>query len=230
MWKDDDGSNFDRRALEKFFPAKRGEAQRSERISIWKAMQKANHGWPKGYVGFEDFYKWFNEHTLKAERAPGNEYLEGTNSTSVQCEQYSPRVRIGNEYLKGASIWKYAQYKSFVPNHHSCLIRAFELANGHAEKRPGVSRMIATWSELRLLLLATQLVLVISRIFDIADTSGDKRVGVHELVAVLVSMGYSQEELGMKVNGMAIHLARPPDTGPPARVRLTPGPPDTAAA
>merc|ERR1719171_316735 len=76
------------------------------------------------------------------------------------------------------------------------LIRAFELANGIAPKRTGVSDAYVTWSELRILLLATQLVLVITRIFDIADTSGDKRVGAQEWVAGLDAINAELEDLG----------------------------------
>jgi hypothetical protein len=153
MWKDADGSNFDRAALEKFFPAHR--AQRSERRSIWRAMDSHRNG----YVSLAEYDKWFNEQTLGAERARG----------------------------KKSAIYLYAKHG---------LIRAFELANGIAPKRTGVCDAYVTWSELRLLLLATQLVLVITRIFDIADTSGDKRVGAHEWVAGLDAINAELEDLG----------------------------------
>merc|ERR1711861_125154 len=76
------------------------------------------------------------------------------------------------------------------------LIRAFELANGIAPKRTGVCDAYVTWSELRILLLATQLVLVITRILDIADTSGDRRVGAEEWVAGLDAINAELEDLG----------------------------------
>jgi hypothetical protein len=153
MWKDDDGSNFDRRVLEKFFPAHR--AQRSERRSIWRALDPNRNG----YVSLAEFDKWFNEHTLRAERARG----------------------------KKSAVYLYAKHG---------LIRAFELANGIAPKRTGVCDNYVTWSELRILLLATQLVLVITRIFDIADTSGDKRVGAQEWVAGLDAINEELADLG----------------------------------
>jgi hypothetical protein len=152
-WKDDDGSNFDRRVLEKFFPAHR--AQRSERRSIWRALDPNRNG----YVSLAEFDKWFNEHTLRAERARG----------------------------KKSAVYLYAKHG---------LIRAFELANGIAPKRTGVCDNYVTWSELRILLLATQLVLVITRIFDIADTSGDKRVGAQEWVAGLDAINEELADLG----------------------------------
>jgi hypothetical protein len=153
MWKDDDGSNFERKTLEKLFPAHR--SKRSERRSIWKAMDSHRNG----YVSLADFDKWFNEHTLRVERSPG----------------------------KKSAVYLYAKHG---------LIRAFELANGIAPKRTGVCDSYVTWSELRLLLLATQLVLVITRIFDIADTSGDKRVGAEEWVAGLDAINEELEDLG----------------------------------
>merc|ERR1712118_505629 len=106
-----------------------------------------------------EFDKWFNDYTLRAERASG----------------------------KKSAIYSYAKHG---------LIRAFELANGIAPKRTGVCDAYVSWSELRLLLLSTQLVLVITRIFDIADTSGDKRVGPQEWVAGLDAINAELEDLG----------------------------------
>ena len=96
MWKDDDGSNFDKNVLEKFFPAHR--SKRSQRREIWRAMDDHRNG----YVSLAEFDKWFNVYTLRAERTRGEK----------------------------SAVYLFAKHG---------LIRAFELANGIAPKRTGVS-------------------------------------------------------------------------------------------
>lgn len=61
LWKDDDGSNFSRDALESWFPA--DPTKKPERKELWKSLD----GNANGFVSLAEFDGWFNNRTLTAE-------------------------------------------------------------------------------------------------------------------------------------------------------------------
>lgn len=112
-----------------------------------------------GYVSLAEFDKWFNERTIRTEGA-GGATVEGTKS----------------------ELFRYGR---------PALIRAFNLANGVAKANPDKGGLEAsaddyvTKPEFRLLLVSLQAALAIFRLFDIADTSDDRRVSKEEWTAQL---------------------------------------------
>ncbi|KAJ1454088.1 hypothetical protein M885DRAFT_618336 [Pelagophyceae sp. CCMP2097] len=127
--------------------------------------------------------------------------LDGNGNGYVSLAEFDGwfnRHTLGIEKVRGqkSSIYAYAR---------PALIRAFNLANGVSPAKPGQKLdgdAYITRSEFRLLLVATQAALCIFRIFDIADTSNDRRVSQAEwdcqlatINAELRSFGYSGPEM-----------------------------------
>jgi hypothetical protein len=111
-------------------------------------------------VSLAEFDSWFNAHTIAAETAAG----------------------VGPHPGARSFVFKYGR---------PCLIRAFNLANGIAkvkEDKGGIEASgddFVTRPEWRILLVAVQAALKIYRLFDIADTSDDRRVSKDEWTAQL---------------------------------------------
>lgn len=158
LWKDEDKANFSKEELEKVFPSQR--SNHAARDLAWGALDYNGNG----YVSLAEYDSWFNQVTLKTEQAAG--------------------VNKGAKEGKDKSeLFRYAR---------SALIRAFNLANGIAKENPNKSSELeksaddfVTKPEFRMLMVATQAALCIYRLFDIADTSDDKRVTKDEWTAQL---------------------------------------------
>jgi len=98
-------------------------------------------------VSLAEFDSWFNQTLVPIELEAGLELQNGM-----------------------SSMYKYAK---------PCFIRAFNLANGVSDKGGGGGLKAddyVTSDEFRLLMVATQVGLVIYRLFDIADESDDRRI------------------------------------------------------
>ena len=123
------------------------------------------------FVSLAEFDSWFNQHTISVEGAVGASAVDGK-----------------------SALYAYSR---------PCLIRAFNLANGvsgktHSSVPAGSADDYVTKDEFRCLMVATQTALVINRIFDIADTSDDRRVSQAEwnaqlstINAELAAFGYA---------------------------------------
>ena len=124
--------------------------------ALWSALDYNGNG----FVSLAEFDSWFNAHTIAAETAAGAGPHPGARSF----------------------VFKYGR---------PCLIRAFNLANGIAkvkEDKGGIEASgddFVTRPEWRMLLVAVQAALKIYRLFDIADTSDDRRVSKDEWTAQL---------------------------------------------
>ncbi|KAJ8605825.1 hypothetical protein CTAYLR_000595 [Chrysophaeum taylorii] len=62
LWKDEEGSNFSRTALEEWFPA--DPSKKEQRAELWKGLD----GNGNGYVSLAEYDGWFNARTLQAEK------------------------------------------------------------------------------------------------------------------------------------------------------------------
>mmetsp|Transcript_5542 Transcript_5542/g.18140 ORF Transcript_5542/g.18140 Transcript_5542/m.18140 type:complete len:219 (-) Transcript_5542:213-869(-) len=112
--------------------------------------------------------------TAKAARAALWRKLDNNGNGKVSLAEFDDFVKHVTDTFErthgargGPKLWKYAR---------PCLIRAFNLANGVATGDDD----FVTRSEFRCLLAATQCALIIYRLFDIADTSNDRRVSRKE--------------------------------------------------
>ncbi|KAJ1452514.1 hypothetical protein M885DRAFT_526878 [Pelagophyceae sp. CCMP2097] len=165
-WKSADGGRFDGGVLEKCFPA--APASKAFRVPIWHAMDSSG----TGVVSLAKFDEWFLRATLNLERKHGVKPVDGKSTVFV--------------YVRPA------------------LIRAFALARGCApavsvEKLAAASvgtDGFVTSTEVAILLLATQHVLHIFRLFDEMDTSNDRRLDRTEWDAKLELANAELRNLG----------------------------------
>ena len=169
-WKEsDDPDDFDVAVLEEVLPGGKDDASKERRQAIWKAMD--NNG--NRFVSLAEYDGWFNQHTMAYEGSKGFKPDAGK-----------------------ASIFTYAR---------PCLIRAFNLANGVADdpkdgkKKKGAldGDDYVTKNELRCLMVATQSAMKIYRLFDIADTSDDRRCTQDEWDSQLDKMNEELREYGL---------------------------------
>lgn len=125
--------------------------------------------------------------------------LDGNGSGSVSLAEYDSFVNQLTGAFERKHGHKLVDHKSKLYVYaRPSLIRAFNLANGVAPpKTPGDDDFV-TRGEFRLLMVATQCALNIFRVFDIADTSNDRRVSRQEwcsnlpqINAELISFGYT---------------------------------------
>jgi len=151
IWKTADGQSFDDAALEKHFPATR--ATIADRKKLWSEADPNGNG----LLSLSEYSAWFNAHTIK-------------------CVQKHDPEAMKDDSKGQSDIYKYAK---------KSLIRSFELANGVSDKEvkiggKSVGQDYVTKAEFRVLMCATQAVLICTRIFDRIDVTGDKRIGQAE--------------------------------------------------
>ena len=134
-----------------------------------KAIWRAMDNNGNRYVSLAEYDGWFNQHTIKEESKRGSRPVGGK-----------------------STLFTYAR---------PALIRAFTLANGVAPVN-GTHALdgdeYVTRDELRCLMVATQSALKIYRLFDVADTSGDRRCTRDEWDAALTHMNAELASNGLE--------------------------------
>lgn len=148
----------------------------------------------------EDIFPSHDDAEGEAKRAEAWKLLDNNGNNSVSLAEFDSwfnqtlvpiEVEAGLELQNGmSSMYKYAK---------PCFIRAFNLANGVSDKGGGGGLKAddyVTSDEFRLLMVATQVGLVIYRLFDIADESDDRRIEQGEWDNQLVEINQQLTDFG----------------------------------